>query len=74
VSLTGESGYSGHTTQSRTSYLESEVFWGYQFTNIVNYDYGNECYVADVTLIDEIKRVEMPQCSAKEFETLINLK
>jgi potassium inwardly-rectifying channel subfamily J len=68
VGLKGESSYSGHTTQARASYLPHEVLWGYRFLNIVTYDNEVESFVADVEMMDETERVNMPQCSAKTFD------
>ncbi|CAG9812260.1 unnamed protein product [Chironomus riparius] len=66
----GESSYSGHTTQARTSYLAREVLWGFRFVNITSFDDENECFVADVDAMDDIKQVEMPQYSAKVYDQL----
>lgn len=66
----GESSYSGHTTQARTSYLAREVLWGYRFVNIASFDDENECFVADVDAMDEVEEVDMPQYSAKVYNEL----
>lgn len=66
----GESSYSGHTTQARTSYLAREVLWGYRFVNIASFDDENKCFVADVDAMDEVEEVDMPEYSAKVYEEL----
>ena len=66
----GESSYSGHTTQARTSYLAREILWGYRFVNIASFDDENEYYVADVDAMDDVEEVDMPQYSAKVYDEL----
>ena len=66
----GESSYSGHTTQARTSYLAREILWGFRFVNIASFDDDNECFIADVDAMDDIEQVDMPQYSAKVYDEL----
>jgi hypothetical protein len=66
----GESSYSGHTTQARTSYLAREVLWGYRFVNLASFDDENECFVADVDAMDDVEKVDMPLYSAKMYDEL----
>jgi potassium inwardly-rectifying channel subfamily J len=68
VGLKGDSHYSGHTTQSRTSFISQEILWGHRFKNLVSYDPNDECYFADVDLMDETDKVSMPSISAYEYD------
>jgi hypothetical protein len=44
------------------------VLWGYRFLNIITFDDEHESFVADVEMMDDTERVNMPQCSAKAFD------
>lgn len=53
VTLTGSSSTTAQMTQSRTSYLPKEIFWGHRFVNIISYDKTKDTYVADYDKFDE---------------------
>ncbi|XP_055704231.1 ATP-sensitive inward rectifier potassium channel 8-like [Phlebotomus papatasi] len=78
VTLTGSSKATGQITQTRTSYLPSEILWGYRFKNIVHYDHGLETYVIESDKFNSVTRVDTPLCSAKYLrhvnETLCSTK
>ncbi|XP_059620304.1 ATP-sensitive inward rectifier potassium channel 8-like [Phlebotomus argentipes] len=67
VTLTGSSKATGMTTQARTSYVPSEILWGYRFTNIIHYDHQLQSYVIDGEEFNVVKRVNTPFCSAKRL-------
>lgn len=73
MGLKGESSYSGHTTQARTSFMPHEILWGYRFLNIVTYDKKIQSFVADTDLIDEVERVDMPQYSAEMYKSIMKI-
>lgn len=72
LSLTGISHHTGMTTQSRTSYLSSEILWGHRFVNLITYDSQHEVYVTDVDLLDDVEQVDTALCSAKRLEEIIH--
>lgn len=57
VGLKGESQYSGHTTQAKTSYLAHEIKIGFRFVNMISFDEINECFFADVDKMDQIEEI-----------------
>lgn len=71
LSLTGISSHTGMTTQSRTSYLSSEIKWGHRFTNIITYDSKREVYVTHVDLLDDVEQVDTALCSAQRLDEII---
>ena len=55
--MKGESQYSGHTTQAKTSYLAHEIKIGFRFVNMISFDEVNECFFADVDKMDQIEEI-----------------
>lgn len=72
LSLTGVSRHTGQTTQSRTSYLSNEIFWGHRFTNVITYDRRHEIYVTHADLLDELNQVDTALCSARRLNEILD--
>lgn len=57
----------GMTCQARSSYLDTEVLWGYRFTPVLSLEKG--FYEVDYNNFHEIYETNTPTCSAKELAT-----
>lgn len=57
--------YPGMTCQARSSYLDSEVLWGYRFTPVLSLEKG--FYEVDYNNFHDIYETNTPTCSAKEL-------
>ncbi|KAK1784699.1 hypothetical protein P4O66_003377 [Electrophorus voltai] len=53
------------TCQARSSYLDSEVLWGYRFTPVLSLEKG--FYEVDYNNFHDIYETNTPSCSAKEL-------
>uniref|UniRef100_A0A672LYQ9 Inward rectifier potassium channel C-terminal domain-containing protein n=1 Tax=Sinocyclocheilus grahami TaxID=75366 RepID=A0A672LYQ9_SINGR len=53
------------TCQARSSYLDSEVLWGYRFTPVLSLEKG--FYEVDYNNFHDIYETNTPTCSAKEL-------
>jgi len=62
----------GQSIQVRSSYLPSEVKWGYRFEPIVStHGYGRYAQtIIDYNKFNQIIQVDTPTCSAKEYYSL----
>ncbi|XP_058825391.1 ATP-sensitive inward rectifier potassium channel 12-like [Topomyia yanbarensis] len=67
VILEGTIESTGQTTQARSSYLSSEILWGYRFEPILFYNKQKQTYEINLEKFDEPVPVETPCCSAKEL-------
>ncbi|XP_058454085.1 ATP-sensitive inward rectifier potassium channel 12-like [Malaya genurostris] len=67
VILEGTIESTGQTTQARSSYLSSEILWGYRFEPILFYNKQRQTYEINLDKFDEPVPVETPSCSAKEM-------
>lgn len=56
----------GMTTQARTSYLPSEIMWGYRFDQAVSYKAEEGHYVVDFSQLNSTTPVAISAQSAKE--------
>lgn len=67
--LDGVVEHTGLNTQPRTSYLNSEILWGYDFFNMLEKSYFSKdgFYNVDFSRLDEVHVVEMPNCSPREY-------
>ncbi|XP_023680522.1 G protein-activated inward rectifier potassium channel 4-like [Paramormyrops kingsleyae] len=65
VILEGMVEATGMTCQARSSYLDTEVLWGYRFTPVLSLEQG--FYEVDYTSFHEIYATDTPSCSAKEL-------
>ena len=53
------------TCQARSSYLDTEVLWGYRFTPVLSLENG--FYEVDYNSFHDIYETNTPSCSAKEL-------
>ena len=60
----------GMTTQARTSYLPSEVLWGYRFERLVTFQRDDGLYRIDYSRFNLTYPVDMTTCSAKDLKEL----
>ncbi|CAF3385403.1 unnamed protein product [Rotaria sp. Silwood2] len=63
----------GMTTQARTSYLPSEILWGYRFERLITFQRDDGLYRIDYSRFNLIYPVDMITCSAKELNDLHEL-
>lgn len=54
--------------QARTSYLPSEILWGYRFKQLIHYRHNTGEYLVDYSKFNHTIQVETPFCSAKELD------
>lgn len=71
ISLSGNSSHTGMTTQTRTSYLSSEILWGNRFTNVISYDSDIGSYVTHIEKLDDVEQVDTALCSARRLDEII---
>lgn len=55
----------GMTCQARSSYLDTEVLWGYRFTPVLSLEKG--FYEVDYNNFHDVYETNTPSCSAKEL-------
>lgn len=60
----------GMTTQARTSYLPSEILWGYRFERLITFQRDDGLYRIDYSRFNLTYPVDMITCSAKELKDL----
>ncbi|KAG5269448.1 hypothetical protein AALO_G00202130 [Alosa alosa] len=65
VILEGMVEATGMTCQARSSYLDTEVLWGYRFTPVLSLEKG--FYEVDYNNFHDIYETSTPSCSAKEL-------
>ncbi|XP_061072863.1 G protein-activated inward rectifier potassium channel 4 [Conger conger] len=65
VILEGMVEATGMTCQARSSYLDTEVLWGYRFTPVLSLEKG--FYEVDYNNFHDIYETNTPSCSAKEM-------
>ncbi|CAF0819082.1 unnamed protein product [Adineta ricciae] len=63
----------GMTTQARTSYLPSEILWGYRFERLITFQRDDGLYRIDYSRFNLSYPVDMITCSAKELKDLHEL-
>ncbi|XP_052868328.1 ATP-sensitive inward rectifier potassium channel 8-like [Anopheles cruzii] len=71
ITITGGTMTTGQINQARTSYLPSEIYWGYRFCDIVEYDSRKQSYVAVNERMHDLEEVETPLCSARQMDVLL---
>lgn len=59
----------GMTCQARSSYLDTEVLWGYRFTPVLSLEKG--FYEVDYNNFHDVYETNTPTCSAKELAAKI---
>ncbi|XP_004075951.1 G protein-activated inward rectifier potassium channel 4 isoform X1 [Oryzias latipes] len=67
VILEGMVEATGMTCQARSSYLDTEVLWGYRFTPVLSLEKG--FYEVDYNNFHDVYETNTPTCSAKELAT-----
>ncbi|XP_072309894.1 G protein-activated inward rectifier potassium channel 4 [Eucyclogobius newberryi] len=65
VILEGMVEATGMTCQARSSYLDTEVLWGYRFTPVLSLENG--FYEVDYNNFHDVYETNTPACSAKEL-------
>ncbi|KAJ8400374.1 hypothetical protein AAFF_G00397570 [Aldrovandia affinis] len=65
VILEGMVEATGMTCQARSSYLDTEVLWGYRFTPVLSLEKG--FYEVDYNNFHDIYETNTPSCSAREL-------
>ncbi len=63
----------GMTTQARTSYLPTEILWGYRFERLITFQRDDGLYRIDYSRFNLTYPVDMITCSAKELKDLHEL-
>lgn len=69
--MVGSSDSTGQMTQTRTSYLATEILWGHRFRSCLNYDYINNSYVIQKELFNQTDVVDTPLCSARKLKEVL---
>jgi hypothetical protein len=67
VILEGTVESTGQTTQTRTSFLNTEILWGHRFEPVVNYNKELQGYEINYSKFDTTKTIDTPLCSAKKL-------
>lgn len=67
VILEGTIESTGQTTQARSSYLSSEILWGYRFEPVVSYNKDRQGYEVDYSRFDSTVLVDTPLCSGRDL-------
>ncbi|XP_028321930.1 G protein-activated inward rectifier potassium channel 2 [Gouania willdenowi] len=70
VILEGMVEATGMTCQARSSYISSEIKWGYRFTPVLTLEDG--FYEVDYNSFHDIYETDTPACSAKELADMVN--
>ncbi|KAG5872568.1 hypothetical protein JTB14_033985 [Gonioctena quinquepunctata] len=63
----GSSNITGHVSQNRTSYSNSDIHWGHRFRPCVEYDEEKEGYIVDYGQFKRTVPFDTPLCSAKKL-------
>ncbi|XP_067848491.1 G protein-activated inward rectifier potassium channel 2 [Heptranchias perlo] len=70
VILEGMVEATGMTCQARSSYVTSEILWGYRFTPVLSLEEG--FYEVDYNNFHETYETKTPSCSAKDVAEMVN--
>lgn len=68
VILEGTIESTGQATQAKSSYLTTEILWGYKFEEMIEYDTETQAYNVDYSKFENTFPVKTPLCSAAEGE------
>ena len=75
VVLDGMVEATGLNTQPKSSYLNNEILWGYDFENVLEENqHSKGFYWVDFSKLDRVKKVAMPSCSPKEYYQQLKLR
>lgn len=65
--------HTGLNTQPKTSYTSDEILWGYDFQDVIDRNcLQNGKYYVDFSKFNDISRIMLPSCSAKEFYEMVH--
>lgn len=65
----------GLNTQPKSSYLNDEILWGYDFENVLEKEqHSKGFYWIDFSKLDSVKEVATPKCSPKEYYKQLTLR
>ncbi|XP_055609819.1 ATP-sensitive inward rectifier potassium channel 12-like [Uranotaenia lowii] len=67
VILEGTIESTGQSTQARSSYLNSEIIWGYRFEPVLFYNRQRQKYEINFSKFDAVVPMDVPVCSAKDM-------
>ena len=70
VILEGTIESTGQTTQARSSYIASEILWGYRFDAVVSYSKDRRGCEVNYTKFDSVTEVDTPLCSGYDLDTI----
>ncbi|XP_078088143.1 G protein-activated inward rectifier potassium channel 2 isoform X2 [Mustelus asterias] len=70
VILEGMVEATGMTCQARSSYVTTEILWGYRFMPVLSLEEG--FYEVDYNNFHETYEIKTPSCSAKEMAEMVN--
>lgn len=66
----GSSNITGQVSQKRTSYSNSDIFWGQRFKPCVDYDELKQAYIVDYKKFKQTVPFDTPLCSAKKLQDI----
>lgn len=69
--IEGDSLSTGQTSQSRTSYLNTEILWGYRFVSCVNFNEKCYKYYVDDEKFNVTTPISIPLCSARNLYKIL---
>lgn len=72
VLLEGDSISTGQPSQSRTSYISSEILWGHRFVPCVDYNNEKEHYIVNSKKFNALSVCDIPLCSAKKLKEILD--
>ncbi|XP_066151090.1 inward rectifier potassium channel irk-1-like isoform X1 [Euwallacea fornicatus] len=70
VVVSGSSIKTGQSTRSQTSYINTEIMWGYNFVPCLDYNHDTKEFTVNKKLFQQTVTQEVPLCSANKFEEL----
>lgn len=66
----GSSNITGQVSQKRTSYSNSDIYWGQRFRPCVDYDEALQAYTVDYKKFKQTVPFDTPLCSAKKLANI----
>ncbi|KAJ8916330.1 hypothetical protein NQ315_005025 [Exocentrus adspersus] len=66
----GSSNITGQVSQNRTSYSNSDIYWGQRFRPCVDYDEIKQAYTVDYKKFKQTVQFDTPLCSAKKLNDI----
>ena len=74
VTLEATTGSTNMDTQTVTSYIPSEILWGYRFAEMFTIDPASKHIIVNEELLNSVHQVEAPMCSGADYEHQFNQK